>query len=447
MPDKRNFLREVSQVQMPIYRVKADLECETAEDAAMVSAILERRNLPDFSKQMEVIVSRVTAIIESIEQDGDKGLAATAAKLGDRPPRTYTLTEAERKALELRLPQGTKEILAAAAANIDKFASAITQAFKPVNLEFDGYGAGFELNPVARAACYVPGGRYPLPSTALMTAITARAAGVKDVCIVSPVLCDEILYAGSLAGVTEYHELGGAQAIAALAMGTQTIKAADIIVGPGNVYVTEAKRQLFGRVGIDMLAGPSEVTVIADKGANAKWLALDLLAQAEHDPESRVYLLTDSAQIANAVNAELPGLVSKLNLPDYVAGVLQASAIIVAPSLNVCAKISDDIAPEHLELQVAQPEKLKAKVSNYGALFMGYHATVPFGDYAAGPNHTLPTNRAARFSGGLSPLTFMRGQSWLKPGQTSIDKLATTTAAFAKIEGLSAHEAAAEARL
>lgn len=443
MPGKRNFLREVSQTQMPIFEYPVP---EKSEGPSQVHLILNRRNLPDFSKQMEIVVSRVAGIIEGVAKDGDKALAAIAAKIGDKPPRAYTLDSAAVKALSKRLPEGTREVLGAAAANITKFAEGIMAALNPVTVEFGDYAAGFDLKPVARAACYVPGGRYPLPSTALMTAITARAAGVKEVCIVSPVLCDEILYAGHLAGVTEFYELGGAQAIAALAMGTKTIKAADIVVGPGNVYVTEAKRQLFGQVGIDMLAGPSEVTIIADKGAQPEWLALDLLAQAEHDPDARVYLLTDSKKIATAVNLELPRLVSKLNLPEYVCDVLTASAIIVSPSLPDCAELSNKIAPEHLELQVAKPEKLKPLLTNYGALFMGYHATVPFGDYMAGPNHTLPTNRAARFAGGLSPLTFLRGQSWLQIKGQAKD-LAAGTAAFAGLEGLAAHEAAAKARL
>lgn len=443
MSERRNFLREVSQTQMPIYQYAGDV---TSVNSAQIQQILRRENLPDFSKQMEVVISRVSAIIDTVSRDGDSGLKGIADRLGDKPPRQYILNETDAKALALRLPQETKEVLAAAAANIDKFARGIVEAWQPVKIEFGDYSAGFDLKPVTRAACYVPGGRYPLPSTALMTAITARAAGVSEIAIVSPLLCDEILYAGHLAGVSEFLEIGGAQAIAAMALGTQTIKAADIVVGPGNVYVTEAKRQLFGQVGIDMLAGPSEVTIIADKGAQSEWLALDLLAQAEHDPDARVYLLTDSQEIAEAVNAELPRLVSKLNLPEYIADVLRASAIIVAPSLNHCAELSNKIAPEHLELQIAHPEKLKAKLNNYGALFMGYQATVPFGDYMAGPNHTLPTNRAARFTGGLSPLTFLRGQSWLQiKGQAP--QLASGTAAFAGLEGLVAHQAAAQARL
>jgi len=407
---------------------------------------LKKQQGPEKQRQ-EKLSAAVANIIATVASGGDKGLKEIALRLGDKAPKKYTLALEAKAALNARMAEKTKSVLAAAAANIEKFGLAVVASVSSATVDFGEYGAGFEMRPVRRAACYIPGGRYPLPSTALMTAVTAKVAGVKEVCIVSPRLCDEILYAGSLAGVTEYYEIGGAQAVAAVGLGTETISAVDMIVGPGNAYVTEAKRQLFGRVGIDMLAGPSEVAIIADSGANVTWIALDLLAQAEHDPDSRVYLLTDSADIADSVARALPGLVASIaGLPDYIGDVLRASAILLLKDLAQCAVVSDLIAPEHLELHVKAPDELKKLVTNYGALFMGYTATVPFGDYAAGPNHTLPTNRSARFAGGLSPLTFMRGQTWLdvRPGAV---KLASTTADFAAIEGLLAHEAAARARL
>jgi histidinol dehydrogenase len=407
----------------------------------------ESRGRSVTAERDEKVRLAVADIIATIASDGDRGLQAVAARLGDKAPKKLVLDAAAIAALESRLPASTREVLLAAATNIRRFGEGVVGACKNIEVEFSEYSAGFELRPVRRAACYIPGGRYPLPSTALMTAVTAAVAGVKNIAVVSPKLCDEILYAGSLAGVSEFHEIGGAQAVAAMALGTESIEAADLIVGPGNAYVTEAKRQLYGQVGIDMLAGPSEVAIIADSGANPEWLALDLLAQAEHDPDSRVYLLTDSAQVADSVAAIMPSLIERIaGLPEYIGSVLAASAIVVLSHLSECAAVSDMIAPEHLELQVAEPSRLKQQVTCYGALFMGYTATVPFGDYMAGPNHTLPTNRSARFAGGLSPLTFMRGQTWLnvRPGASG---LASNTAAFAAIEGLLAHEAAARARL
>ncbi|HNG20092.1 MAG TPA: histidinol dehydrogenase [Candidatus Obscuribacter sp.] len=423
---------------MPVFSAA---ECEN--QGALAEQLFARKS-DDFQKNS--VASRVSAIISAVREGGDAALERIAAELKDRPPRRFVLDAEEAAALCGRLPLSTREVIGEAAGNISKFAESLMNSLQSVTVDYGAYQAGFEFRPVKRAACYVPGGRYPLPSTALMTSLTARAAGVKDICIVSPMLCDEVLYAGYLAGVVEFIELGGAQAVSALAFGTASIGAADVIVGPGNAYVTEAKRQLFGQVGMDTLAGPSEVVIIADSQARAEWVALDLLAQAEHDPEARVYLFTDSAELAGSVNEALAASLEDLHLPDFVPVVLSESAIVVLDSLDSCAGLSNFVAPEHLELHVQEPESLKENLTSYGALFIGNYAAVPFGDYMAGPNHTLPTNRAARYAGGLSPLTFLRGQSWLKipdraPG------LAAGTAAFAGLEGLVAHRQAALARL
>lgn len=392
------------------------------------------------------IESAVREIISLIRVDGDEGLQQLASRFKDPPPRTVTLTVVLENALAERLAHETKVILIEAANRIRRFAEAVVAVAKPVTVDCGEYAAGFNFSPVGRVACYIPAGRYPLPSTALMTAVTARAAGVKDICIFSPSLRDEILFAGSLAGVTEFHEVGGAQAVAAAAYGTATIKPVDMIVGPGNAYVTEAKRQVYGKVGIDMLAGPSEVAIIADANSNPEWLALDLLSQAEHDPNSRAYLLTDDAAIADAVARVIAEKLSSMNLPDYIDIALSSSAIVLLDSLDRCIDAANDIAPEHLQLQIADPLAVKERLKNYGALFMGYYSTVPYGDYMAGPNHTLPTNRAARFSGGLNPFTFLRGQSWVHVGAAAVE-LPRLTAAFANLEGLVAHAAAASVRI
>lgn len=437
-----NFCTQAQDgLPMPVYK-----RTSAALDLALLSEQLFGRKVESGEERSKALSSRVSSIIAAVRAGGDQALEQIALELKDRPPRRICLGAAAVAELKERLSPSTREVLEAAAGNISRFAAAIMESLKPVSVDYGAYQAGFDFAPVARAACYVPGGRYPLPSTALMTSLTARVAGVKDICIVSPLLCDEVLYAGYLAGVEEFFELGGAQAIAALALGTASIPAADVIVGPGNAYVTEAKRQLFGQVGLDTLAGPSEVVIIADGTARPDWVALDLLAQAEHDPDARVYLFTDDAGLAWAVNKALAASLGDLKLPDFVAGVLAESAIVVLDSLGCCARLSNIVAPEHLELHVCEPDLLKCQLSNYGALFMGCYASVPFGDYMAGPNHTLPTNRAARYSGGLSPLTFLRGQSWLKIPEKA-PELAAGTAAFAALEGLVAHRQAALARL
>lgn len=416
--------------------------CGTSGTATSLEPASEAAELSDELK----LENSVREIIALVRTSGDNGLATLAKRFNDPAPNTVRLDAVAREALSHRLPQETKDILDEAAKRIRRFAEAVVAVAKPVAIDCGEYTAGFDFKPVGRVACYIPAGRYPLPSTALMTAVTAQVAGVKDICIVSPCLKDEILYAGSLAGVTEFYEIGGAQAVAAVAYGTEAIKPVDMIVGPGNAYVTEAKRQVYGKVGIDMLAGPSEVAIVADAGANAEWLALDLLSQAEHDPNARSYLLTDNLELAKSVATILVEKVTELHLPDYINIALGSSAIVVLDSIESCIAAANSVAPEHLQLQVKDPAAIKSQLKNYGALFMGYNATVPYGDYAAGPNHTLPTNRAARFAGGLNPFTFLRGQSWLHlPGTAS--ELSKLTAGFADLEGLTAHAAAARARL
>ena len=394
----------------------------------------------------EGIEQKVKDILHSIRTGGDAALLAIAAQLNDPPPRKLILDEVELQRVKSSLPKETLDTIKKAAARIEQFNKSIMEMVRPVSIVHAEFETGFHLRPVKRAACYVPAGRYPLPSTALMTAITARAAGVEEVCIFSPHLSPEIIFAGAVSGVTLFYEIGGAQAVAAAAFGTETIEPFDVIVGPGNAYVTEAKRQIQGIARIDMLAGPSEVCIIADNLANPEWTALDLLAQAEHDPDARCYLFTTDESLATEVQNIVAAKVSELNLPDFLHQSLAESVIAVFPSIDDCIDAANIIAPEHLQLAVADPQALKHGLTNYGALFGGTASTVPYGDYVAGPNHTLPTNRSARHSGGLSPYTFLRPQTWLhvpKPCAT----LAKESASFARVEGLRAHEAASIARI
>jgi len=400
----------------------------------------------DFDTSDQAVEASVRDIIAQVKSEGDLALKALAAKFGDTIPDSFLLPQSSIDAAIKRLSPETKTILDTAAKNIRTFAEAVKQSVQPVNLNQGDFSVGLDWRPVEKAACYVPGGRYALPSTALMTAITAQVAGVPEITIVSPRFGDEVIYAGSLAGATRYVQLGGAQAVAALAFGTETITSVDMIVGPGNAYVTEAKRQLQGVIGIDMLAGPSEVAIIADSGANPTWVAIDLLAQAEHDPDARAYLFTDSLTLAEAVAKEIPVQVEKLGLPDFMQQSLTQSGLFVLKDLTACVDAANALAPEHLALMVANPDQLKANLRHYGAVFLGYGTTVPHGDYLAGPNHTLPTARSARFNGSLNPLTFLRPQSWIK-----VDAIAsqfnTVARDFANLEGLKAHAEASDCRI
>jgi histidinol dehydrogenase len=392
------------------------------------------------------IEQAVAKIIEHVKTDGDLAIRELGQRFGDKVPDSFLVSDDQIQAALTRVMPETRQLLTTAAENIRVFAQAVMQSAQPVRLDRGSFQVGLDWKPVERVACYVPGGRYPLPSTALMTAITAQVAGVPDICIVSPSFCDEVIFAGTLAGVKRFYCMGGAQAVAALAYGTESIDPVDMLIGPGNAYVTEAKKQLLGVIGIDMLAGPSEVAIIADTAANPEWVAMDLLAQAEHDPLARAYLFTDNETLAQSVQNTLkritreePGLPDYLNNDDW-------GAIFVLPSLTDCIEAVNQIAPEHLELLVSNPEAFKPQLKHYGALFMGYHTPVPYGDYLAGPNHTLPTGRTARFGGCLSPMIFLRPQSWINATGQSRD-LAQNSAHFATLEGLRAHALSAAARL
>lgn len=398
-------------------------------------------------EQDAVITERVAAIIAQVRTEGETALRRLAQQFGDPSPESFALSEAEIETAIAAVSPEMKRILERAAGNIRAFDEAAMQAVKPVTLETEDCRTGLDWKPVERVACYVPGGRFPLPSTALMTAITAQTAGVPEIAIFSPDLRNETVYAGHLAGVNRFYRLGGAQAVAAAAFGVVSNHAFDMVVGPGNAYVTEAKRQLQGIIGIDMLAGPSEVAIIADAGANPAWVAIDLLAQAEHDANARAYLLTDSQAVAEATAHEVSQWLAKHpELQSHLQQADQWGAIFVLPSLTACVEASNALAPEHLELLVADPHALKPALLHYGALFMGYQTSVPVGDYMAGPNHTLPTARAARFSGTLNPLTFLRPQSWIEKAPQA-KSFTQDIAQFARVEGLIAHALSTEVRL
>jgi histidinol dehydrogenase len=386
----------------------------------------------------------VSAIIERVRRGGDVALAELASSYGDSAPRLISVEE--RRELAGGLSPDLYGVLRRAADNIEAFALAVMGGVQPVAIETPELRAGMDLRPVSRVACYAPGGRHPLPSTVLMTGMAARAAGVPSIDVVCPSSHPAILAAAEMVGARKVYQMGGAQAVAALAYGTDTVDRVDMVVGPGNAFVTEAKRQLQGVIGIDMLAGPSEVAIVADEGADPRWLALDLLAQAEHDLDARVVLLTWVSALASRVRDEITAALGAGGYPDFLTRSLESSVLLVLEDKLACLQACDLLAPEHLHLALADAGDCKEKLSHYGGLFLGYGTTVPFGDYVAGPNHTLPTGRTARFSGGLSPLTFLRPQCWLQT-VGDLHRIASDTAVFADMEGLSGHAAAARARL
>ena len=307
-----------------------------------------------------------------------------------------------------------------------------------------GVELGWRWSPVSAAGLYVPGGLASYPSSVLMNAIPAKVAGVKRLAITVPTPDNKVnpmvLLAAQLSGVDEVYRVGGAQAIAALAYGTKTIEPVDKITGPGNAFVAAAKRQVFGKVGIDMIAGPSEILVIADKTSRPDWIALDLLSQAEHDENAQSILITDSDDVINAVTEKIEINLQNLSR-NKIAGKSWKNngAIIKVPNFEMAAELSNRIAPEHLELCVSDPENLAKKISNAGAIFLGHWTPEAVGDYVTGPNHVLPTARSARFSSGLSVMDFLKRTTLAKVSRDALLKIGPSAVTLANSEGLECH--------
>lgn len=415
-----------------------------ADAETFVTAQQKASPFLDASPQQVACQQTVASIIADVRTRGDAVLYELATKFGDslQPQQPIAIDAQTIANAVARVPEATKQTLQAAAANIRAFGQLMMDSLpqQPQTMAQQGYQTNFVLRPVQSVGCYVPAGRYPLVSSALMTAVTAQVAGVPTVVLACANPADEILYVADLLGIQQVYRVGGAQALAAFAFGTQQIPQVDMIVGPGNQYVNEAKRQLQGTVGIDMLAGPSEVVVLADDTANPNWVAADLLAQAEHDPDARVYLVTPSMALAEAVQPILVEKIETLGLPSFLAeSSLANSAILVFEAdTTACINATNALAPEHLQLHGTTFTQRQAELLHYGTLFTDAHSTVAFGDYVAGPNHTLPTGRSARFSSSLSPLTFLRVQNQVVVTQPN-PYLSQLTNAMAQLEGLKAH--------
>jgi histidinol dehydrogenase len=318
--------------------------------------------------------------------------------------------------------------------------------------EADGTRLGQKVTPLARVGLYVPGGKAAYPSSVLMNALPAAAAGVTDIVMLVPTPGGGrnplVLAAAHLAGVTRAYAVGGAQAIAALAYGTATIPAVDKIVGPGNAYVAAAKRRVFGVVGIDMIAGPSEILIIADSSANPDWVAMDLFAQAEHDEVAQAMLLSPDAALLDAVAASIARQLPAMPRKEIIAAsLLRRGALVRVKSLDEACTIADHIAPEHLELAVADPEPLLARLRHAGAIFLGHYSSEAIGDYCAGPNHVLPTARSARFFSPLGVYDFQKRSSVIAISFAGAQTLGRTAMTLAQGEGLAAHARSAELRL
>lgn len=405
-----------------------------------------------FSSSVPVNVTQiVSGIISDVAARGDEALIEYCVKFDKCQLDSLAVTKEEiDNAFALVEPEFI-EILKEAAENIRIFHSRqVKEGF--IQADDNGVVVGQRVIPLERVGLYVPGGTAAYPSTVLMDAIPAKVAGCKEIVIVTPPYKDgkvnpAILAAASIAGVDKIFKVGGAQAVAALAYGTESVPRVDKIAGPGNMYVAEAKRQVYGRVDIDMIAGPSEILIVADGNSDARIIAADLLSQAEHDKNASAVLVTDSEELANAVSIELERQIALLPREEIARTSIDNNGlIIVTSSIDVAIGIADEIAPEHLELSLDDPFSYLGKVKNAGSVFLGRYCPEALGDYFAGPNHTLPTSGTARFSSPLSVDDFVKKSQYIYYTKDALGAVYKKVAAFAEKEGLSAHAKSARAR-
>ncbi|SMF94772.1 histidinol dehydrogenase [Methylomagnum ishizawai] len=420
---------------------------------------------PDFDRQLDAVLAfdpasdadiheQVAEIIAQVRRDGDAALLEYTRRFDRHDPVSAAALELPQAALEAAwngLAPAVAAALETAAQRIRAYAE--HQKMAPWSYtEADGTRLGQQVTPLDRVGLYVPGGKAAYPSSVLMNAIPAKVAGVPELVMVVPTPGGEtnplVLAAAHIAGVDRVFRVGGAQAVAALAYGTTTLPRVDKIVGPGNIYVATAKKLVFGQVGIDMIAGPSEILVISDGGTDPDWLAMDLFSQAEHDEDAQAILIATDAAYLDAVEASIRGLLPTLER----AGVVKTSlsnrgALILVEDLDQAAAVANHIAPEHLELSVADPDALLGKIRNAGAIFMGRHTAEALGDYCAGPNHVLPTSGTARFSSPLGVYDFQKRSSVIFCSPQGSDTLARTASVLARGEGLTAHARSAEYRI
>ena len=396
------------------------------------------------------IERRVHDIIENVRANGDAALREYSEKFDGVKLDDFKVDQSIIDAAWDNLPEDLKHALLVAKKNITEFHSReIEQGF--VDMDTPGITRGQKVTPLARVGLYVPGGTAAYPSTIMMTALPAKIAGVKEIIMVTPPQKDGInpavLGAAKLAGVDAVYQVGGAQGVAALAYGTEQIPKVDKIVGPGNIYVATAKRQVFGQVDIDMIAGPSEIGVIADESANPVHLAADLLSQAEHDPRARAIMVTNSEKLANLVSDEVERQLSQLPRESIARPAIENNSYIaVMDSVEDMFTVMNEVAPEHLEIQLPDPMEYMSMVENAGSVFLGRYASEPLGDYVGGTNHVLPTSGTAKFSSPLGVYDFVKRISFTQFSRERLQEVEKDITTLARTEGLEAHARAIEVR-
>ena len=421
------------------------IEQVTASDFIKIKTELAQNFLPE-----KEVIDIVSDILEKVKDQGDQAVVDYTRKFDG-----FTADQLLVPAEEIQpgfdaVPSDFIRILEKSKTNIERFHKNQLPTSWEIQPE-SGQTMGQLVRPLESVALYVPGGKAAYPSSVLMNAIPAQIAGVKRLAILTPAnsngrVSDGVLAAAKVLGIDEVYKIGGAQAVAAAAMGTESIQPVDKIVGPGNIYVAEAKRQVYGLVDIDMIAGPSEVLVIADEAANPEWIAADLLAQGEHDERAGMILVTTSVRLAEQVAIELVKQTDTLSRNKILIESLKYAKAYIVDSLDQAFDLSNILAPEHLELQVESPYQYLDKVKNAGSIFLGAYTPETLGDYMAGPNHTLPTSGAARYASPLGVYDFIKRPSYLSFTKPALNALSSELQTFANIEGLTAHANAVKVR-
>lgn len=410
--------------------------------------IYDINNIPDeFFKTIEFEeLKNVKEIIEDVKINKDEAIKKYTKQFDN-----IDLTELKvsKKEIETALNSIDKELKNAiefAINNVKTFAQHQINCIKDLDCKIGTSKLGHKIIPLKTVGAYIPGGNYPLLSTAIMTIVPAKVAGVEKVIACSPKISNEVIVSAHLSGADEIYKIGGVQAIAAMAYSTQTIPQVDKIIGPGNKYVTAAKKQVFGKCGIDFLAGPSEVMIIADETCNTDFVASDILAQCEHDKDARAYLICNSKEIINSIIQKAQEFLDKLQTKEVAQIAFKNSIAIYCEDIEKTIEITNKRAPEHLELCFKDYQKYQDKFKNYGSLFLNSNSAEVFGDYTSGTNHTLPTNQVAKYSGGLSVFDFIKIQTYQEISEEDINQITKNSSILANAEGLMAHKLASDLR-
>ena len=391
-------------------------------------------------------ISSVDEIAREVKKNGDEAVKKYAKQFDGEDLDNFLVTNEEILAAYKKVDKETVVAIKKSIQNVKKFSEKQLKCLKSLKTKIDDNELGHNIIPLDSVGCYIPGGNYPLLSSAIMTIVPAKVAGVKEVIVCSPKIRPEIVVACDLAGADKIYRVGGVQAIAAMAYGTQSIVKVNKIVGPGNKYVTAAKKYVFGEVGIDFLAGPSEVLIIADETAKADFVAADMLAQCEHDIDARAFLVTTSANLAQQVEICAEKQLESLQTKEIALKSFEKSFTIVVDSIDEAIELSNNKAPEHLELCFENAKKFVNKFKNYGSLFIGNYSAEVFGDYCSGTNHVLPTNEVSKYSGGLSVFDYVKVQTYQIISQKGNRNIREFTSQLAEKEGLFAHKFASDLR-